>query len=365
MKDSILSDAIRELLYQHDCVIIPDFGGLLLHYQPATVHPVTHLFSPPSKDLAFNRNLSVNDGLLANHIARKHQQSYDEVVSELSLWVQETRDALNATHQVSIEGIGTFLQDEENNLQFIAEKGTNFYKEAYGLPDFSSPAIIRNHTIKKEPLVTPLPPEPSQWQRFRRVAAIFFPAAILTGAVLLSFLNSQSDQKISYSGILVSCNRSTPSQQEKPLSQPVPMEKEESTEQPITPEEEKAPDTTLYIKEEQPETPPPPQEPTPVHTQTTPQHGDPSRDFNAKFKAPDTPGKRYYIIVGSYNTSHQADQRVEALRINHHFDAYVINKSKKGTFRVSIESYLHLETAQTRLETIRETINKEAWLLRK
>ncbi|PIE87865.1 MAG: hypothetical protein CSA04_04795, partial [Bacteroidetes bacterium] len=341
--------------------IIPDFGGLLLHYQPATVHPVTHVFSPPSKSLAFNRNLSVNDGLLANHIARKHQLSYDEVVADINLWVQQTRETLEASDQVTIEGIGTFSQDEEHTLQFMTDSNTNFYGAAYGLKPFASPAIIRKHTATGTALVAPLS-TPSRRQRFRRIAAILLPAAILTGAALLSLFNQHPDKGVSYSGILVSCNRKT-TPEEKTTPQPTPPAEESSTATGMATENEKTPDTTLYVKTgEHAETPPlvsKKKEPT------TLQHGDASRDFHAKFKAPDTPEKRYYIIVGSYNTANQADQKVEALRINQYFDSYVINKSKKGTFRVSIESYVSLETAQFRLQTIRDEINKEAWLLRK
>ncbi|UOQ77221.1 hypothetical protein MUN84_00290 [Hymenobacter sp. 5516J-16] len=38
----MLSDHIRTLLRDHDCVIIPDFGGLIADYAPAQIHPVRH-----------------------------------------------------------------------------------------------------------------------------------------------------------------------------------------------------------------------------------------------------------------------------------------------------------------------------------
>ncbi|MFN9325053.1 MAG: hypothetical protein ACK6A5_06675, partial [Flavobacteriales bacterium] len=53
---------IRELLYDHDLVIVPEWGGLLTHYLPARLDEARNVVHPPGKDLSFNRNLLRNDG---------------------------------------------------------------------------------------------------------------------------------------------------------------------------------------------------------------------------------------------------------------------------------------------------------------
>ncbi|MBA3284223.1 MAG: SPOR domain-containing protein, partial [Nitrosopumilus sp.] len=53
---------ISQLLYHHDCVIVPGFGGFVTNSQPARIHPVQHQFYPPSKSLGFNIHLRRNDG---------------------------------------------------------------------------------------------------------------------------------------------------------------------------------------------------------------------------------------------------------------------------------------------------------------
>ena len=45
---------ISELLYDHDCVIIPELGGFVGNYTPAQIHPVRHTFTPPFKNIIFN-----------------------------------------------------------------------------------------------------------------------------------------------------------------------------------------------------------------------------------------------------------------------------------------------------------------------
>ena len=74
---------ISELLYQHDCVIVPEFGGFVANYCSAKIHPTQHTFTPPSKSIVFNSNLKNNDGLLANHIALAENTNYPEANARL------------------------------------------------------------------------------------------------------------------------------------------------------------------------------------------------------------------------------------------------------------------------------------------
>ncbi len=66
---------IRELLFGHDCVIVPGFGGFIGNYTPARIDKSTSTFYPPVKQISFNRNLNHNDGLLVGRISdhAKHQ----------------------------------------------------------------------------------------------------------------------------------------------------------------------------------------------------------------------------------------------------------------------------------------------------
>ena len=59
---------ISRLLEEHDCVILPGYGGFIGNYAPARIDPVSHSFVPPSKKILFNINLKQNDGLLCNRL---------------------------------------------------------------------------------------------------------------------------------------------------------------------------------------------------------------------------------------------------------------------------------------------------------
>lgn len=362
-----IASGIKDLLYLHDCVIIPNFGGFLLNYQSATIHPVTHTFSPPSKTLAFNRNLISNDGLLANHIARKNRISYDDALNDINSWVREMRSKLEKGGTVNIDETGSFILDNEGNLQFTPDNNVNYYGDSFGLGSFSSPAIIRNRVAEEKkqeaPVVIPVS-QPSRFRQLRRAAAIFLPAAIIASALLVSLINTDNsiDDKISYSGILVSCNRNA-AQNEKPSNQLEPINE---TIVDTTAVEDQEPDTTVYISE--PEKPQVPE--TKVASQTTPTNvppqksfDDPSRRFHSRFKSPDTPEMRYYIIIGSFNTLASAEAKVEELRTGYYEDSFVVSTSKVGTYRVSAVSYFGFDKAKMQLQTIKSTLNKDAWIL--
>ena len=350
-----IATSIKDLLYLHDCVIIPNFGGFLLNYKPASIHPVTNLFTPPAKTLAFNRNLIVNDGLLANHIARKHHITYNEALTAINSQVRQMRHDLEHGKPVIVGDAGTFTLDRQGNLQFTPDESINYFGDSFGLGSFTSPAIIRNATPVKheEPARISIAPEaqqPSLYSRLRRVAAILIPAAIISGAVLVSFLNTDRsiDDKISYSGILVSCNR-TPTNETPVSVTPV----EESSIENITP-----PDTTVHVGAQEV-----PTATTPTNQPPQKQYNNPSRQFVSRFKAPQTPEKRYYIIIGSFNTLESAERKVEQLRTTYYEDSYIVNTSKQGTYRVSAVSYFGFDKAKMQLSTIKQQLNKDAWIL--
>ena len=74
-----LDKYIRELLLQHDCVILPGLGGFVANYRPATFDAFQKTAIPPSREILFNANLMHNDGLLYAHISRETEYRYKEV----------------------------------------------------------------------------------------------------------------------------------------------------------------------------------------------------------------------------------------------------------------------------------------------
>ena len=77
---------IIELLQIHDCVIFPNLGGFVAQYSPAKLNSINNTFTPPFKQILFNKNLTNNDGLLVNAIAQRHSISFQESNKKLSIY---------------------------------------------------------------------------------------------------------------------------------------------------------------------------------------------------------------------------------------------------------------------------------------
>ncbi len=139
---------IGELLFEHNCVIVPNFGGFVANYAPAKIHPTQHTFTPPSKNIVFNKNLNTNDGLLANHIASTTKTSYPEALNTINQFVSTTNTQLKKGEKVTFAEVGTLHLDVERNIQFVPTT-TNYLLDAFGLPQFQSPAIQRDNISKR------------------------------------------------------------------------------------------------------------------------------------------------------------------------------------------------------------------------
>ncbi|WP_421920954.1 HU family DNA-binding protein [Marinifilum sp.] len=131
-----ISKYIQDLLFVHDCVILPGFGGFVANYRPAKIDENSQVFFPPSKDLGFNRNLNQNDGLLINHLADSENLTYTEAEKAVLFFVEDMRVKIQRGEEVVIKGIGTFVKDRKHNLQFEPKTDQNYLVDSLGLGQF-------------------------------------------------------------------------------------------------------------------------------------------------------------------------------------------------------------------------------------
>ena len=160
-----LDHHIAELLALYDCVIVPDFGGFVTNPVGAKHDEVQRQFSPPSKALSFNRNLTQNDGLLADHVARQHGWEYAKALHEVREWVLSNKGILQEGRRVELSRIGILYEDAERNVQFIADDRYNHLAESFGLGSVHVPAIKAEKpayaaaaVIAEKPTVLPVTP---------------------------------------------------------------------------------------------------------------------------------------------------------------------------------------------------------------
>ena len=139
-----LDQYISELLFEHECVIIPGFGGIVANYRPSFLNPAHHTFSPPSKRLAFNANLRTNDGLLASHLSKRLSVNYNEANSYISSFVNDCTKSLQDGQKLVLDKVGVLYMDGEKHLQFMPDASVNYLKSSFGFTSLHSPAIRRD-----------------------------------------------------------------------------------------------------------------------------------------------------------------------------------------------------------------------------
>ncbi len=150
---------IRELLFSHDCVIVPGFGGFVGNYSPARIDKNTATFYPPVKQISFNRNLNHNDGLLVGRISGSSDINYGDARSMVDEFVTALKKKLERGEKVVFDHIGSFINNQEGNVQFEPDRSVNYHLDSYGLESFQFPALegydvrkrITRH-ISKEPV---------------------------------------------------------------------------------------------------------------------------------------------------------------------------------------------------------------------
>ena len=122
---------IKELLVLHDCVIFPGLGGFVAQYASSSISDDNLIFKPPFKQILFNKNLTNNDGLLANSISKEWGISYEESVEKISSLLFKINNEIKTNKQFSFEGIGILY--EVNGILNFKQQSENLLMESFGL----------------------------------------------------------------------------------------------------------------------------------------------------------------------------------------------------------------------------------------
>ena len=194
-----LSDHLRPLLREHDCVIIPDFGGLVAEYAPARVQLAgRHLLSPPTRHVAFNQALTRNDGLLLDALRQHLGLSAAEAREQLRQAVAALHQELQTQQRIELPGVGVFRQLAGRGLQFEYTGTDNLFAAAYGLPELTAhPIAVIDARLAREQQAQLVPRLRSVATRSNRVplrrlvrgGAIGLAAGVVAGAIYLLSLH--------------------------------------------------------------------------------------------------------------------------------------------------------------------------------
>ena len=308
-----ISKHISELLFLHDCVIIPEFGGFVGNNKSAVLNEISGRIFPPSKEILFNPNLKSNDGLLINKISVSEGISNIKATENINNYVSKIIQKLEKIGVFRIEDVGLLSLGKDGNILFLQDSHTNYNLDSFGLS--AQKTKKTNHLEKKIEAIT----EPISFKKGRK--KIWREIAILAPIVGLSLISITQEDKIEnmytqISGLKLFTNSETINKPQNEIKKDIEII--------ISPEENK-------------------------NNQTD--------DFHELIE------KKYFLIAGSFNEEKNANNLVDQLR-SENYNSEIIGKSENGLTRVSYDSFVNKNEALIALEKLKLK-NKSSWILSK
>jgi cell division septation protein DedD len=349
---------LHDLLHDHDCVIVPRFGGFLTHYRSARIDTARNLVHPPGKDLSFNRHLVRTDGLLADRVGRREgldfRQAHAVIDGEVDAWMAK----LDRQGRLEVPRIGTFFRDGEGNLQFDPDRHVNYLKDAFGLRPLAAVPLAVPET-RKEARVVPLPPPPvhrdpvserSGVSTFAVAASI---AALLMTAATWIIVSGDRPGTAAWAGLDPFADSGTP--QYTPRTEPPVQELPLAVVPSIA-----LPDTGHGLVELSLGTEAVPLMVVDLGAEPAAARIAPPESTAVAMPAPQ---RRYHVIGGCFLLEENAETFVAELQARG-FAASILDQ-QGGLYRVAYGSYPERSLALEALDAVRKEEAPEAWLLTK
>lgn len=323
---------IRDLLFGHDCVIIPGFGGFIGNYTPARLDRSTGTFHPPVKQISFNRNLDHNDGLLIKEISAVTGVNYGDARNMAEEYASGIRKKLDRGEKVVMEDIGSFILNHEGNVQFEPLTGINYNLDSFGLESLQCIPLEGYDVKRKIPGIHPVRPKQYSLRKYVWRAAVLIPFA-----AAVFFVSTRTDlfrHRIETSTM----NPLVSAELEHNMTALEDVRTNTIPESAIATEEKTDSETTAAESDIQPVSEPP-----------------------AKTALAKTSGA-YFVITGSFQSAENAGKQVSLLQAEG-FNPEIV-AAENGFFRVCAVTCPDLETAVIKKDSIVAKF-PGAWISRK
>lgn len=337
---------LTDLLKTNDCVIIPDLGGFIANYLPASSNSQGDQFYPPAKELIFNGKLKKNDGLLVNYISEREGLGYMEARKVVSEYVSECMFRLENGEKVEFEQVGCLRYDSNGHLLFEADKNEYLRTDSFGLQAFHFPRLINKYAQPAKPVYRDKDPVP---QRHRKPVVKYL---VITVPVILALylipkfiLTSTPVQQQNANTASLVITDTPADNSHKGASEPAPefTSSENKTANDIRLPESEAIKSNI-----------------PVVTPSVSANN--SRTDDASIQNTGKPAGKFHVVGGCFKIRENAEKLADQLsKKGYHPEVSALGKE---FFRVSVESFQSRKEAEAELARLQDTEPQNGyWLM--
>lgn len=416
-----ISEYVKGYLVSNRSVEIAGLGRFSTEQMGAQIHPIIHEFIPPQSLLLFEENQpGTTTPAFAGFVADKTDTTIEEAFEEIQKFSNNIAEQLRFENSFFIEQFGTFRRNPDHTLTFEASDQVQLNMNAFGMPSFTlqkqdtekyqhaepeksiqetvpkeiniEPEIIHDDDTlipEEQENVMPVEPEPTlpvEQEATYETENISFQTENEDNVILTS---PQPDQEI----------LTDEPKENEPVHTPVVRKKRRSSLvwllilfilaavvsgtyftgywnvirekfNTLTAKNE----TTNRVKENQGTTVS--DETSQFNEQNQGSVTETNKDPIVADSVPDSKsivsssaseqqsGIKYYIVADCYINLYLAEMRVKQLQ-DQGFRASLQGKTSQGLYIVAYSDFSDKAIAETELQSIRQTINKNAWLLMK
>jgi cell division septation protein DedD len=342
-----IEKTLAELLYNHNCVIIPGFGALVGNRAAAYLDENKNTFYPPYKKLVFNAQLQMNDGLLVQGLAAQSSLGFEEILSQVENVVKNWQEQLRKGKQISLIGVGVFKRTKDKSIAFHQDFSVNFLPESYGLQAIHVVALQKvniKEKITRQIIDSSVPSAKKEGMTFTQVAAAVVVPILAASALFLSlnlgktqtttmnwnpFAGKSDEAKVmndNRSDVVISMSAQIAESNDELLA----MYTKKAVENNAEKHRALADSTEVAVS-------------APTLK--------PASHFSAK----------YHVIAGCFASEENAAKYLEEIKAAG-FDAHLAGKTPNGLTRVAYGSYNNRTEAIKALADARAKHSREAWM---
>jgi len=151
-----IENYIKELLYDYSKVVIPGLGAFLTSDKSAYIVENEEKIYPPTKDIIFNDNIKLDDGVLITKIREEEGINKERAIESIQAYIEQLLTKLNADQTYAIDDLGTFVKEkDEYKLHFKQTDEVNYLSDIFNLPviDLPPKIVIKEEVDKQAELV--------------------------------------------------------------------------------------------------------------------------------------------------------------------------------------------------------------------